>query len=120
MTTPTRSSWITGAAGHYEGGASCNINAGEEWSKVIGPIFVYCNALTDPEVPSPADLATLAATAGNPTVPAAWTVNATALWQDALGQARKEKAQWPYDWVNGVDYPHKDGRGNGDRAARAQ
>ncbi|MGD1086493.1 MAG: polysaccharide lyase family protein, partial [Verrucomicrobiota bacterium] len=96
---------------HYGGGASCNINAGEEWSKVIGPIFVYCNALTDPEVPSPADLATLAATAGNPTVPAAWADNATALWQDALAQAQKEKAQWPYDWVNGVDYPHKDGRG---------
>ena len=21
------------------------------------------------------------------------------------------KAKWPCDWVNGVDYPHKDGRG---------
>ena len=27
-------------------------------------------------------------------------------------QAKKEKAQWPYDWVNGVDYPHKEERGN--------
>ena len=96
---------------HYGGGASCNINAGEEWSKVIGPIFVYCNALNDPRVPSPADLATLAATAGNPTVPAAWQDNGTALWQDALRQAKLEKAAWPYDWVNGVDYPHKEGRG---------
>jgi rhamnogalacturonan endolyase len=96
---------------HFGGGATCNISAGEEWSKVIGPIFVYCNVLADPETPSQADLNTLAATAGNPVVPAAWKDNATALWQDALNQAKKEKALWPYDWVNGVDYPHKDGRG---------
>jgi rhamnogalacturonan endolyase len=98
-------------SGHYAGGAGCNIPAGEEWNKVIGPIFVYCNALADPKVPSQADLYTLAATAGNPTVPPAWHDNATALWQDALAQAKKERALWPYDWVNGVDYPHKDERG---------
>jgi rhamnogalacturonan endolyase len=97
---------------HYGGGASCNIAAGENWSKVIGPIFVYCNALADPETPSSADLATLTATAGNPTVPPAWKDNGTALWHDALDQAKKEKAQWPYDWVSGVDYPHKSERGN--------
>jgi rhamnogalacturonan endolyase len=96
---------------HYDGGAACNINSGEDWSKVIGPIFIYCNALADPETPSQADLATLAATAGDPIVPAAWKDNATALWQNALDQAKSEKSLWPYDWVNGVDYPHKDGRG---------
>ena len=96
---------------HYGGGANCNMNAGEEWSKVIGPIFVYCNALSSPKIPSDADLATLAASAGNPTVPAAWNDNATALWRDALDQAKTEKAKWPYDWVNGVDYPHKNERG---------
>ena len=99
-------------AGHYGGGAGCNIPAGEEWNKVVGPIFVYCNALDAPEIPSAADLATLAATAGNPTVPPGWKDNATVLFQDALAQAKKEKAQWPYDWVNGVDYPHKEQRGN--------
>src|SRR5262249_26786685 len=30
----------------------------------------------------------------------------------ALAQAKKERAAWPYDWVQGVDYPHKDQRGN--------
>jgi rhamnogalacturonan endolyase len=99
-------------AGHYAGGASCAIPAGEEWNKVIGPIFVYCNALADPKDPSAADLATLEATAGNPTVPAVWKDNATALFADALAQAKKEKSQWPYEWVNGVDYPHKAERGN--------
>jgi rhamnogalacturonan endolyase len=96
--------------GHYAGGACCNIPAGEDWNRVIGPIFVYCNALDTPETPSQDDLSTLTATAGNPTVPPAWKDNATALWQDALAQAKTEKAAWPYDWVNGVDYPHKDQR----------
>jgi len=96
---------------HYGGGASCNMSAGEEWSKVIGPIFVYCNALENPDAPSPADVAALEASAGNPIVPPAWKNNALALWQDALEQAKREKALWPYDWVNGVDYPHKDARG---------
>jgi rhamnogalacturonan endolyase len=97
---------------HYAGGASCNISAGEQWSKVIGPIFVYVNSLSDAQVATQAQLDTLASTAGDPSVPAAWKDNATALWQDALSQASKEKAAWPYDWVNGVDYPHKDQRGN--------
>jgi len=99
-------------AGHYAGGAGCNIPAGEEWSKVVGPIFVYCNTLDNPQEPSQADMDTLNATAGNPTVPAVWHDNATALFQDALAQAKTEKSKWPYDWVNGVDYPHKEQRGN--------
>ncbi len=93
------------------GGAQCNIAAGENWSKVIGPIFVYVNSLSRFETPSKADLATLAATAGNPTLPPAWKNDATVLWRDALRQAKVEKAKWPYCWVNGVDYPHKDQRG---------
>jgi rhamnogalacturonan endolyase len=96
---------------HYGGGAACNIAAGEKWSKVIGPIFVYCNSLAAPKEASQADLNTLAATAGNPTVPPAWKENATALWHDALEQAKKEKARWPYEWVSGVDYPHRSERG---------
>jgi rhamnogalacturonan endolyase len=97
---------------HYGGGATCNINAGENWSKVIGPIFVYCNSIADPKVPTKAELDTLESTAGNPVVPSEWKDNATVLWQDALAQANKEKVRWPYDWVNGVDYPHKVERGN--------
>ena len=99
-------------SGHYAGGAGCNVPAGENWKKVIGPIFVYFNALENPKEPSKADLDTFAATAGNPTVPAVWHDNAFALWNDALARAKTEKAAWPYDWVNGVDYPHKDQRGN--------
>jgi rhamnogalacturonan endolyase len=94
-------------SGHYAGGAECNIPAGEVWNKVVGPIFVYCNALQNFRTPAPADLATLAATAGNPTVSAAWQDNANALFQDARDEAKVIKAQWPFDWVQGVDYLHK-------------
>lgn len=96
---------------HYGGGATANIAAGETWTKVVGPMFIYVNTLDRFKTPSQADLDTLAATAGNPTVPTAWHDNATALWQDALEQAKTEKSRWPYEWVNGVDYPHKNERG---------
>jgi rhamnogalacturonan endolyase len=95
---------------HYGGGANCNVAAGETWSKVVGPMLVYVNSLEHFQTPSKSELDTFAATAGNPTVPSAWKTNATALWQDALAQAKQEKAKWPYEWVNGVDYPHKSER----------
>ena len=98
--------------GSHYGGSSLNIAAGENWSKVIGPIYVYFNCLATFQTPSPEALATLQATAGDPTVPAAWKNNATALFDDALAQAKIEKNQWPYEWVNGVDYPHHSERGN--------
>jgi rhamnogalacturonan endolyase len=53
---------------------------------------------------------TLNATAGDPTVPETWKANNTALFEDALARAKQERAAWPYDWVKGLDYPHKDGR----------
>jgi len=99
-------------SGHYAGGAGCNVPAGQDWKKVVGPIFVYFNALENPKDPSQAELDTLAATQGNPTVPATWHDNAFALWNDALAKSKEVKAAWPYDWVNGVDYPHKAERGN--------
>jgi rhamnogalacturonan endolyase len=96
---------------HYGGGATCRVAAGERWSKVIGPMFVYVNSLESFQTPTKADLDTLEKTAGNPTVPPAWKNNAHALWQDALRQAKTEKARWPYEWVAGVDYPHRKDRG---------
>ena len=91
-------------SGHYAGGTRANIAAGEEWSKVIGPIFVYVNHLDHPKATSQAELDTLKATEGDPTVPSSWRNNANSLWADALAQARKERSKWPYDWVKGCDY----------------
>ena len=99
-------------SGHYAGGAGCSIPTGEDWKKVVGPIIVYFNALDNPKDATPAELATLAATQGNPTIPATLHDNAFALWNDALAKAKEVKAAWPYEWVSGVDYPHKAERGN--------
>jgi rhamnogalacturonan endolyase len=90
-------------SGHYDG-THATIPAGEEWSKVIGPIFVYVNKLDNPVPTTQAELETLKATEGNPTVPASWTANANALWADATAQWKKENTKWPYDWVKGVPY----------------
>jgi rhamnogalacturonan endolyase len=99
-------------SGHYAGGANTDIAHGQDWKRVVGPIFVYLNALADPKEPTQADLDKLTATSGSgePAVPAVWHDNAWALWQDAVEKSKAVKAAWPYSWVDGVDYPHKDGR----------
>jgi rhamnogalacturonan endolyase len=97
-------------SGHYAGGAACSIPSNLTWNKVVGPIFVYCNALQSSETASQADLDRLQATKGNPVVPPAWTDNANALFTDARAEAQVVRAQWPFTWVQGVDYPQKDGR----------
>jgi len=66
---------------HY-GGSVCNLAATDAWSKVVGPFLIYCNAHHRHH----------------------------ALWQDALARADVEARAWPYDWVKGVDYPHKNER----------
>ena len=69
--------------GSHYGGSQCNIASGEAWTKVIGPFLIYCNAGASPD----------------------------AAWKDALAQAKTEAGRWPYEWVEGVDYPHKNQRG---------
>ncbi|HVX83518.1 MAG TPA: polysaccharide lyase family protein [Phycisphaerae bacterium] len=66
---------------HY-GGAEVDVNAGEKWTKVIGPFFLYANSGGDPET----------------------------LYKDAQAQAQKQIAQWPFSWVNAPEYAHKDQR----------
>jgi rhamnogalacturonan endolyase len=61
---------------HY-GGAEANIAAGEEWHKTIGPFYIYANSGDNPD----------------------------AIYADARTQAIKEAAKWPYNWVEGIDYP---------------
>ena len=66
---------------HY-GGSILPIAAGEEWTKVVGPIMVYVNQGPGGE----------------------------AMFRDALAQVPKEQSKWPYAWVAGVDYPLKKDR----------
>jgi rhamnogalacturonan endolyase len=100
-------------SGHYAGGANTDIAAGQQWKHVVGPIFIYMNALADAKDATQPELDKLAATSGSgaPAVPEVWHRNATALWQDAVEKSKAVKAAWPYDWVRGVDYYHKEERG---------
>ncbi|HWB86529.1 MAG TPA: polysaccharide lyase family 4 protein [Bryobacteraceae bacterium] len=66
---------------HY-GGANVDVAQGEQWTKVIGPFFLYCNRGANPQ----------------------------AMYTDAKAEAAKETRKWPYDWVSGIDYPHRDER----------
>ena len=99
-------------SGHYAGGAINHIPTGQDWKHVVGPIFVYFNSLANPKDPSKAEMDKLAATSGSgmPAVPQVWRDNQLALWNDAVEKSKAVKAAWPYAWVEGVDYPHKDGR----------
>ena len=66
---------------HY-GGSVLAVDTGEDWTKVVGPFLIYCNDAPTHEVG----------------------------YRDALARSARESAAWPYDWVSGVDYPHKDRR----------
>ena len=68
--------------GSHYGGSICNIGTNDAWTKVIGPFMIYCNSGKTHD----------------------------AVWKNALTRTKTESAAWPYDWVNGVDYPHKDER----------
>jgi rhamnogalacturonan endolyase len=100
-------------SGHYGGGANTDIAAGEDWNRVVGPIFVYFNAVDHPKDPTQADLDKVTASYGSGTlaVPKVWHDNAIALWNDAMVKATTVKAAWPFDWVAGMDYPRKAERG---------
>jgi len=63
---------------HY-GGSILPIAAGEDWTKVVGPIFIYVNSAHTP----------------------------ASMFADAKRQAVIEQAKWPYPWVKGVDYTPK-------------
>jgi rhamnogalacturonan endolyase len=63
---------------HY-GGAVVNYDQGEHWTKVVGPFLLYVNS-----------------GAGH-----------DAMFKDAIARSNVEAQKWPFEWVNGVDYPHK-------------
>ncbi|MBW8865313.1 MAG: lyase [Verrucomicrobia bacterium] len=82
LTAPAPPTLLNYWRGSHYGGSICNIGTNDAWTKVIGPFLIYCNSADKRE----------------------------ALWPDALAQADKQAGLWPFDWVNGVDYPHKNER----------
>jgi rhamnogalacturonan endolyase len=69
--------------GSHYGGTVLQVAPGEAWTKVVGPFLIYCNAASSHE----------------------------ALWRDALAQAAKETAAWPYFWAADDDFPPESQRG---------
>lgn len=63
--------------GSHYGGTSLSVATSEAWTKVVGPFVLYCNSAPSPE----------------------------AMWQDALAQAAREQALWPYAWAADANYP---------------
>ena len=70
--------------GHYYFGNDSGFTAGEVWTRVSGPYFIYVNnvssSLTDPVAIS------------------------QALYADAKAQAVAEATAWPYSWMNNANY----------------
>jgi len=61
---------------HY-GGTTLDLAAGEEWSKVVGPILIYVNSGPTPQ----------------------------AMFTDALREASHQSKLWPFAWVSEPAYP---------------
>ena len=77
--------------GHYYFGNDSGFAAGETWTRVSGPYFIYvnnvANTLTDPVQAS------------------------QALYADAKAQAAAEATAWPYSWMNNPNYASAAQRG---------
>ncbi len=77
--------------GHYYFGNDSGFAAGESWTRVSGPYFIYVNnvtnTLTDPVQTS------------------------QALYSDAKAQATAEATAWPYGWMNNANYAPASQRG---------
>ena len=70
--------------GHYGQGGDGSFAAGEVWTKVCGPYFIYCNSVTN--------------TLTDP------SAAAQALYADALAQGAAEESAWPYAWFTNANY----------------
>ena len=88
--------------GSHYGGSDFRIAEGEAWTKVVGPMLVYCNAAGN-------DAAERGQTSFARATPAD---SNESLWRDALARAVRESAAWPYDWAASPDYPAKAERGS--------
>ncbi|GMJ02531.1 hypothetical protein like AT1G09890 [Hibiscus trionum] len=75
---------------HYSGeDLLLKFGTNEPWKKVLGPVFIYLNSLSDPE--------------DDPL---------SSLWEDAKEQMRIEVEGWPYTFPASEDFQQPDQRGN--------
>jgi rhamnogalacturonan endolyase len=82
--TPTANpTLLFGWLSFHFGGVAIAIGQDEDWQKVIGPYYVYCNSGATPDD----------------------------MWHDALARAAVEKKEWPYDWAKMDGYANAQDRG---------
>jgi rhamnogalacturonan endolyase len=74
-------------AGSHYGGCMVSADVDKQWTKVVGPFLLYCNAAS--------------LQGGERMTERAREV----LWQDALSRATNESAAWPYVWMSDSNYP---------------
>ena len=77
--------------GHYYFGNDSGFAAGESWTRVSGPYFIYVNSVTN--------------TLTDP------VQTSQALYADAKAQAAAEVTAWPYAWMNNTNYASASQRG---------
>jgi rhamnogalacturonan endolyase len=75
---------------HYAGEdfSGLKFQNGEPWKKVLGPVFIYINSVSENAEPR------------------------QALWKDAKNQMEIETRKWPYDFPVSDDFPHASQRGS--------
>ncbi len=83
---------------HFGFSSDLSFAAGETWSRVCGPIFLYFN-----QAP-----ATPVISGSNPALTGTAQV---ALYADALAQSAAEKSAWPYSWFADTHWTPASGRG---------
>ncbi|PNT64234.1 hypothetical protein BRADI_4g26420v3 [Brachypodium distachyon] len=89
---------------HYVGDAIvANIGDGENWTKVLGPVFVYLNSV--PEKKQKQQKKSF--WGGGRGAPVVMDPKA-ALWEDAKARAAAEAAKWPYNFPESPEF-HKAG-----------
>jgi autotransporter-associated beta strand protein len=77
---------------HYAEDMDASFAAGEAWTKVYGPYFVYCN--------------------NTPISTTNMVTASQALYSDALAQATAEAGAWPYSWFVNSNYASASQRGS--------
>jgi autotransporter-associated beta strand protein len=90
---------ITFKGVHFGFGSDLSMAAGETWTRVCGPFFIYLN-----QAP-----ATTVVSGSNPALTGTAQV---ALYADAQAQATAEKGAWPYSWFSNSSYVPTSGRGS--------
>ena len=70
--------------GHYYMGVDSSWGTDEQWTRVQGPFFVYCNNVSN--------------TLKDP------IQTSQALYNDAVAQGQAEATAWPYSWYNSATY----------------